>query len=195
MFWLEIFRIVTLAWVLLCGIIVLALGGHVISVSEEYFNSYADYTALGVATGVLTLVTVPVMIALDFFLSTFTSWIAVELSWLSLLWILFLATAADAASDLNRVNNRCNFYYTQQNTMCHETQGMAAFAFLAWIPLMAYTITLLVIAILNSSQSANIWTSSIKDTFVGPKTGNQIPMTTNATAGPVVQPQPATQTV
>jgi len=197
MFWLGIFRISVLAWTVLCGIIVLALGGNSISVTEQYFNDYSGYAALGVATGVLAFVTLPIMIALDFFLSTFTSWIVVELSWLSLLWVLFLATAADAANDLSKINNTCDFFYTQENNVCHETQGLAAFAFLAWIPLMAYTITLLVVAILNSGANTNIWTSSVKDAFGDTRSGNQYPMTTNANAEPVVQPQPqpTTQTV
>ena len=55
---------------------------------------------------------------------------------------------------------------------------------------MAYTITFLVVAVLNSGASTHIWTSSVKDTFVGPSTTsrNHFPMTSNTTAQPVTQP-------
>ena len=40
----------------------LALGGHMISETESFIDPvYYDYAALGVATGVLALVTIPVM--------------------------------------------------------------------------------------------------------------------------------------
>ncbi|KZT72693.1 hypothetical protein DAEQUDRAFT_755094 [Daedalea quercina L-15889] len=199
MFWLGIFRLTTLIWAAVCGIIVLALGAHMISETQQLFSEYTDYSALGVAVGVLTFVSAPTMIALDFFMSTFTSWISVELGWLSLLWILFLAAGADAANGLNNIDNQCDFVLNEVNNICHETQAMTAFAFLAWIALMAYTITLLVVAILNGDASTNVWTSSVRDTFGGAsaKSGNQYPMTTNAATAPVVysQPRPATETV
>ncbi|EPT02813.1 hypothetical protein FOMPIDRAFT_1047546 [Fomitopsis schrenkii] len=190
MFWLGIFRLATLIFAVICGIIVLAVGGHMISETESYADAYNDYAALGVATGVLTFVTLPVMIALDFFASTFTSWIAVELGWLGLLWILFLATGADAANTLNQLDNQCDFVYNIVQNVCHETQVLAAFAFLAWIALAAYTVTLLVVAVLNSGASTHIWTSSVKDTFGSPSTkaSNQFPMTSNTAAQPVTQP-------
>lgn len=62
---------------------------------------------------------------------------------------------------------------------------------------MAYTITLLVVSLLNSGASTYIWTSSVKDTFGGPRSTtsgtNHFPMTSNTTAQPVTQP--VTQTV
>ncbi|KAH9938492.1 uncharacterized protein B0H18DRAFT_1112645 [Fomitopsis serialis] len=171
MFWLGIFRISVLAWTALCGIIVLALGGNSISVTQQYFNSYSSYAALGVATGVLAFVTLPIMIALDFFLNTFTSWIVVELSWLSILWVLFLATAA-RGQRLDRGIGGVRIPRLDSPYGLHDT--------------------LLVVAILNSGESTNIWKSSVKDAFEDTKSGNQYPMATNAHAEPVVQPQPQT---
>lgn len=60
----------------------------------------------------------------------------------------------------------------------------------------AYTVTLLVVAILNSGASTNIWKSSVKDTFGGSSSysgTNHFPMTSNTVSQPVTQP--LTQTV
>lgn len=50
-----------------------------------------------------------------------------------LLWILFLAAGADAANEMNKLNNQCDFISNIYQNICHETQALAAFAFLVWI--------------------------------------------------------------
>ena len=46
---------------------------------------------------------------------------------------MFLAAGADAANALNGIDNQCDFIYNTVQNICHETQALAAFAFLAWI--------------------------------------------------------------
>ena len=50
-----------LVFAVVCAIIVRALGAHMIRETESLADAYYSYAALGVATGVLTFVTLPVM--------------------------------------------------------------------------------------------------------------------------------------
>lgn len=54
----------SIAFSLLTGILGVGLGAHIISVSEEYYREYFVFSALSVAIGALTLISVPVMYAL-----------------------------------------------------------------------------------------------------------------------------------
>lgn len=43
------------------GILVLSLGADLTALSEKYFGGFDNFSAFGIAVGVLTVVTVPVM--------------------------------------------------------------------------------------------------------------------------------------
>ena len=49
------------AFAILCGIIVASLSAHITAFAEENFEVYYAFAALGIATGALTLFTLPVM--------------------------------------------------------------------------------------------------------------------------------------
>ncbi|CDO68776.1 hypothetical protein BN946_scf184989.g42 [Trametes cinnabarina] len=118
----------------LCGIIVLSLGAHLTSLSEEYFESYYIFAALNIAVGGLTMLTIPVMVAIDFVRTgAITSMVLVELVWLSILWVLWIATAAYTADQTSEAFSACDFIYPILNQVCNETRAMEAFGFLAWI--------------------------------------------------------------
>ncbi|KAJ8453852.1 hypothetical protein ONZ51_g13366 [Trametes cubensis] len=132
MTWLQLVRLITLGFTLGCGIIVLSLASHVTSLSEEYYAIYYAFEALGIAVGALTMVSIPVMIAIDFLRTgAFTSMVVVELSWLSVLWVLWLATAAQTADQTSVAFANCDFGNVILNQVCNETHAIEAFSFLA----------------------------------------------------------------
>ncbi|KAI0327357.1 hypothetical protein GY45DRAFT_1327713 [Cubamyces sp. BRFM 1775] len=93
-------------------------------------------------------------IAVDFLRTgAFTSMVVVELSWLctssfrshlarrhnthvgciAVLWVLWLATGAQTASQTSTAFANCDFIYPILNQVCNETHAIEAFSFLAWI--------------------------------------------------------------
>ncbi|KAI0632973.1 hypothetical protein C8Q77DRAFT_1043047, partial [Trametes polyzona] len=161
--WLQIFRLVTFGFAIFSGLIEMALGADLTALSLKYFNGTDNFESLGIAVGVLTMLTVSPMLIVDFLRTgAFTSMVLVELVWLSILWVLWLAEGALIADQTSSVFNTCQFEVALLNQACNETRAMEAFAFLTWLLLLAYTATLLVVACLNHSRGAPIWTSSLK---------------------------------
>ncbi|KAJ7499323.1 hypothetical protein FB451DRAFT_954409, partial [Mycena latifolia] len=149
------------------AVIVLGLSAALTSTTEEFLAGYFEFAALAIATAALTLITLPIMIALEFLRpsTAFTSMIVVELSWLSILWVLWLATAADSAQagQLTFISG-CGYINNSIEGACRETAAIQAFSFLNWIILMTYTTLILVLTIIASARKhTGVWKSSVAD--------------------------------
>ncbi|KIO06878.1 hypothetical protein M404DRAFT_416562 [Pisolithus tinctorius Marx 270] len=168
----HIARIIVLALLVVFSLIVVGLSGHLISLTEEYYAFYFVFCALGIATAVLTIFTVPVMLVVDVVRrGAFTSMIIVELVWLSVLWVFWVATAAEAVSAGNiSFPSGCVYEkYATVNGACREIQAVEAFSFLAFFVLLGYTIVLLVFTCIAASRGNSLWLKSVKDsTFLAP---------------------------
>ncbi|KAI0374268.1 hypothetical protein BV20DRAFT_935696 [Pilatotrama ljubarskyi] len=166
MYWLSIMRIAFLGWAVFCSLVLLGVGAHALSVLGGLNNlpTFA-WAGLSVATGVLTLVTLPAMLVIDFLRSgAFSSMIVVELAWLGFLGVLFLATGGAAADSAATFWGNCGQWTpASAQTVCSETSAAAAFGFLAWLPLWGYTITLLVLLIIHANRGHYVWKSSVKE--------------------------------
>ncbi|KAJ7214875.1 hypothetical protein GGX14DRAFT_609601 [Mycena pura] len=91
-------RLSFLVTTIVFGLTALAMGGAVIGASGDDSPTYA---ALALATGALTLLTIPIMIALEILLPDGPmSMIVVEIPLLGVLSVLWLAVGADAAQGL-----------------------------------------------------------------------------------------------
>ena len=62
-----------------------------------------------------------------------TSWILVELVVTGILWVLWLAAAADATSATDGVTLDCGDALGDAETVCREYQAIQAFEYLNWI--------------------------------------------------------------
>ncbi|EIW56535.1 uncharacterized protein TRAVEDRAFT_49360 [Trametes versicolor FP-101664 SS1] len=185
MTWLQIFRLVALGFSVFSGILVLSLGADLTALSEKYFQGFDNFEVFGIAVGVLNVVTVTVMLVVDYLRTgAFTSMVLVELIWISILWVLWLAEGALTANDTSAVFQTCDFVSTLLNQACNETRAIEAFAFITWLVLLAYTITLLTVALINASRGAPMWTSSVK------QHPSVVPSSNPAPALPLVAPQP-----
>ncbi|KII96051.1 hypothetical protein PLICRDRAFT_65322, partial [Plicaturopsis crispa FD-325 SS-3] len=158
--------------VLLLSIVVLGLAAHLTNITEEFFEVYFIYAALSIAAAGLTILTVPVLIIVDIVRrGAFTSFVVVELSWLSLLWVLWLATGAYTGSD-NIFGATCDYIDVDVNNACHETNGIEGISLVIFILLFIYTTVLLVFAIIGSNRGHHVWTNTVKDaTFLAPGGG------------------------
>ncbi|KAJ7179507.1 hypothetical protein C8R46DRAFT_642643 [Mycena filopes] len=180
----PLIRLVALSVVLAFAVIVLGLSAALTATTEKYLGGYFEFAALAIATALITLLTVPVMIALEFMRpgAVFTSMIVVELSWLFIVWVLWLATAADAAQEGQIFISNCGDYLDGTvKTACQEAQAVQAFSFLNWIILMIYTIFILVLAITAASRKhTGVWKSSVADApFFTPGNESSIPPVTS----------------
>ncbi|TFK56240.1 hypothetical protein OE88DRAFT_723214 [Heliocybe sulcata] len=163
---LQILRLVILALASVFAVIALGIAADLMSLTETYFDETLIFCILAVVSACLTLLTLPVMIVLDMVRKgAFTSMVVFELAWLFVLWVLWLATAADAsyANSLTFAGGSCDYINPYVNKACHEFGAAQAFSYLTWIILMGYTVTLLVFAIIGQTRGNKVWLASVRD--------------------------------
>ncbi|KAH9920867.1 uncharacterized protein BXZ73DRAFT_104601 [Epithele typhae] len=141
MAWLSIVRLVALIFTTICGAIVLSLSADITHFSEFYFEALIIDS---LRTG------------------AFTSLVVFELSWLSVLSVLWVATGALTVDQTSFVFATCDFLSDVANQVCRETQAIEAFSFLAWLSLLFYTIALLAVACTNAARGAPIWLGAVR---------------------------------
>ncbi|KAG1756996.1 hypothetical protein EDB19DRAFT_1654986 [Suillus lakei] len=168
----SVFRITLFSLTVAFSLIGLGLNAYYISLTAPYF--YYNFSVLGVATAVLTILTVPIMLTVEFVRrGAFTSMIVFELSWLFILAILWVATAGEAIYVSNIFFPRGCIYADVdpiENAYCMELQAVEAFAFLNFFIFLGYTCTLLIFSIIGASRGNSVWTYSVKEaTFFAQK--------------------------
>lgn len=165
-------RVIALVLSVVFSLIVVGLSAHLISLTEEYYALYFVFCALGIATAGLTISTVPVMLIIDVIRrGAFTSMVVVELVWLFVLWVLWVATAGEAVSAGNYYFPSGCVYdkYPTVNEACREIQAVEAFSFLAFFVLLGYTSVLLVFTCIAAARGNSLWLRSVKEsTFLAP---------------------------
>ncbi|KZT12890.1 uncharacterized protein LAESUDRAFT_20029 [Laetiporus sulphureus 93-53] len=179
MFWLSVVRFFVFIFTIICAICALGLSARIVDVSNKRLGGYPNFAALGIATACLTLLTLPVMLILDMAaFGFFTSTISFEIVWLTILWILWVATAGSASHHKNSFFGTCRFWSGSAYAVCRETQAVEGFAYAIWIVLFCYTLILIGVAFWRSRHGRGGWSSSVKETSDDqPATVNQYPMT------------------
>ncbi|KAJ7493104.1 hypothetical protein B0H11DRAFT_2007240, partial [Mycena galericulata] len=167
MAFIPLIRIIALSVVLGFSVIVLGVGAAAISSSVQYFSAYSTSAGLAIAVAVITLVTLPVMIFLEYTRpgAMFTSMIAFELGWLSFLWILWLASAGESVTAAQEVFvPGCGYADSVIDGNCREIAAIEALSFLNWIVLMAYTTLILILTLIAATRKhSGVWKSSVAD--------------------------------
>ncbi|KZO99418.1 hypothetical protein CALVIDRAFT_534407 [Calocera viscosa TUFC12733] len=133
---------------------------------------------LGIATAVLTIISAIPVLVIDFFRKgVFTSWTAVELGWVGVLWVLWLATGADAASiatvacEVFCVNDGFgDNFCSGSGSICSQIRAVAAFGFIGFFILVAIWVWTLVIAIrAHNVGDQHVWTTPAYEYAPGAK--------------------------
>jgi len=179
MFWLAIQRLATLGSICLFSLIVIGASSNYIAIELTQVLSIdgvqvlpvqtPDALALlNVAVAAITILTVPPMIVVDILRrGAFTSMVLVELSWLGFLSILWIAAAGFTVDSLANALALCdepgNANVTVAQSICTDGRVSAAFGFLAWLALLGYTVTLLVMSIITHQKGFPVWKSTVKD--------------------------------
>jgi len=164
-------RMVTFATTILFSLIVMSLSASLISLTGPLF--YYKFSALALSTSLMTMFTVTPMFVIDMLRQgSFFSYIVLEISWLSFLWVLWLSSGAYAAWTDGQLTaafpeeSSCNFgLFSVAGDVegCEEIKAITAFSFLLWILLMGYTVTLLVLAIRAQERGNSAWTTGVRD--------------------------------
>ncbi|KAJ6592383.1 hypothetical protein B0H19DRAFT_1055114 [Mycena capillaripes] len=162
---LPLIRLVVFSTVILFSLITLGVAAALTATTEKFLFGYLSYAALAIATAVLTLLTLPAMIALEMMRPGGpTSMVIVEISWLGFLSILWLSTGAHTAAFTFGIALDCGDLGldTIDASACHETSAIEAFGFLNWLILMGYVGMLLVMSLMVASRKhSSVWTSSV----------------------------------
>ncbi|KAG6861489.1 hypothetical protein C0995_015916 [Termitomyces sp. Mi166 len=150
------------------------------------------FASMGIATSIIAILTLPVMhvfftlLLSQFLICTFrlildnlrkgavTSMILVEIPWLGILWVLFLATAGNASQSAAATNEICalrNFgpvsihLGLNDPTVCREYKAIQAVGHLTWLALFVYLLVLTTLSIKLANRGYNrVWYQSVKDT-------------------------------
>ncbi|KAF8966508.1 hypothetical protein BDZ97DRAFT_687837 [Flammula alnicola] len=161
---LSIARTIAFGIATLFAFLVLCLGAAITNyTTTSFFGGYFSFAALGIATAVLTLLTLPVMLFLSIQRKgAITSMIAIEIGWTWFLWILWLSVGGSSAGTVWLGN--CSICRKRRGYV-RETQALTAFGFLAWIVLFAYNITLIVFVIRQHMRgNSSVWTGYVNET-------------------------------
>ncbi|KIY46098.1 hypothetical protein FISHEDRAFT_60576 [Fistulina hepatica ATCC 64428] len=172
---LNVFRFGVFVAVTVFAIVELGLTADITKFANSYYKKYDVGVVLNLAVAVITILSIPTILLLDFL--SVKVWILVELAWTALIWILWLAGAADVTHEYNHSYSafcsHANDYnviadlYGEESILndfkktCKEVQAVAAFAFINWIFLMLYFFTLLAFAIIGI-RKGGIWLESVK---------------------------------
>ncbi|CDO68772.1 hypothetical protein BN946_scf184989.g38 [Trametes cinnabarina] len=169
---LWLYRVSTLILVSIVSLAVIGLCVHTSNNLAQVLAFFGlgagsfPYTTLGIAVSAITLVSSALLIALDiFFDNIFTSYLAFEIPWLSILWILWISVGWTTLSEGHMIFQgiTCSLF-TQPNTkeICEGIHPIAIIAFINFALLFLYTGVLMVVAFTSSSSYSSPWTSSLK---------------------------------
>jgi len=149
------------------AVIALSLAAHLTSLTEEFFHVYFKFAALTIATAGLHILSLPVLLIIGRTRNgAFTSMVVVELSWLFVIWVMWIATGADAANANSLTfNGNCNLYRGNYATACNEIQAIEAIGFINWLILLGYSVVVLVFAIKAASDGRPAWTVSVREIY------------------------------
>ncbi|KAH9974883.1 hypothetical protein BGW80DRAFT_1251105 [Lactifluus volemus] len=132
--------------------------------------SYFTFSALSLATGLITLITIIPMFIIGLCRrGSCFSYTVVEIVWLSVLWVLWLSSGSYAASANNSfgvdsgLGSSCMYLTGGDLLVCIEFKAIAALSFLEWILLMVYTSILIVLNIRAQGRGHSAWSKAVCD--------------------------------
>jgi len=113
-----------------------------------------NLVGFAIATPVLTFaVLIPVMIIEFLRRGALTSLVATELGFIGVLWVLWLACAADITSALGGYSlGDCGRATGTLASLCSQYEALQAFSWLNWLILLSYWATILVFALVSQSR-------------------------------------------
>ncbi|KAI0343820.1 hypothetical protein BDW22DRAFT_1211459 [Trametopsis cervina] len=165
--WLQVSRLIVLYSTSLFSLAILAISIHLLSLNQPS----PICAALSLSASISTFFTLPVIIYLDYFRrGVHASPILVEISWLSLLGVLWLVASGVALSFAPGHASFCR----AERTSCMEVTLVGGLSIASCILLISYASTLLLKSVLVCStgpreqRPTRVWTATVKDNFRPP---------------------------
>jgi len=157
--------------------------------THAFIPFYWSFQALAIATAVLTLLTLPIMLIVDLMRpGTWLSKIVVELAWVFILWVLWLATAGSTSTvNATLLSHDCTRYPGRSSTACSEIQVTEAFAFINWLLLLSYTVLVLTFSVSSAIKGQVVWFLSVREAWHSDR-ADDVPM---AVASPFITGMPS----
>ncbi|KAF4596039.1 MARVEL domain-containing protein [Pleurotus pulmonarius] len=192
-----VFRWFILVLVLMLAISTLGVAGsftHLLHRSGEYI----PLEGLSLATAALTVLTLPIMLLSDLIARrAYFSRVNWDLSWLFVLWALWLSSAALASHNrLDRYSGSCRFLSFSGPTICRELRAIEGISYASWILLMLYTFAVFISAVTSHSRGhRGVWQSASRglpytSEFDDRQRGNVATTAPATGAPPMTQTQP-----
>ncbi|KIO30964.1 hypothetical protein M407DRAFT_144298 [Tulasnella calospora MUT 4182] len=159
---LNTIRLVIFVTALCFSLIVLGILANFTNITSQNGFYYQAF-ALGIATSLMTFLLVGASLIIDRLRrGAITSLVMVELAWVGLLWVLWLATAA-SITDLG-IFTSCGYFNSEVESTCHQYQAAQAFSFLNWLMLFGWWIALLAMSIRAASNGiSGVWRTPVTE--------------------------------
>jgi len=177
----SVIRLGALSVATFFSLIVLGTAAHILSVTESILGTFWAYIAFAVAVSVLTLLTLPPLIITSIIRSgAAPNYVVVELGWISVLWVLWMASAGFSANQLSLqfpIGCSSNAFVSDISNVvtinCSEFWAVEAFSWLIWLTLMPYAVFLFFMAIIQHSRgNRQVWTYPVHQVnFFAPREG------------------------
>ncbi|TCD66826.1 hypothetical protein EIP91_000904 [Steccherinum ochraceum] len=172
-------QVVLRSFVCLLSVAVLALSAHWLATTLNGFvdGFYDPFAVLATATASLTILSVITMILVEYLRKDAAlNWIIFEMSWLSTLGLLWIATASVTTDAYYNSWLNCDqldiFWDNRLIEGCKETQAIQS---VSYTILLTYTSVLLVLSLLSKTHGVDVWRSAVRDA----KFALQVPSTVN----------------
>jgi len=178
-------RLVIFTFISIFSLITVILLGHLTSITTSVGFYYSSF-ALAIATGVLSILVIATSVLVDNFRrGALVALIGFELAWTSVLWILWLASAASITS--LDVFSSCNYVNASVQATCREYLAALAFTWMLWLLTFGWFSYLLIISVTVVARGAgsNVWQTPVTEHpyFVSNKQQTyRSPMTTYPTS-------------
>ncbi|KZT43057.1 hypothetical protein SISSUDRAFT_1030214 [Sistotremastrum suecicum HHB10207 ss-3] len=149
-------RLVVFGTVLLLSLIVLGLSANINHDTSNIQTGFGFefgftfvFSSLSLAISVISIVVIVPVLVLDHLRKgVITSMVVVELAWTFVLWVIWLAAAAESAQAGDVFSHCGNFDdIGVVGTVCHSWGAIVAFDFINWLALLGWFTTLLVFSI------------------------------------------------
>jgi len=145
------------------SLVVLGILCHLTSLTNSVGFYYSSF-ALGIATALMSILVILIGGAINIFRrGAITGLIWFELAWTSLLWVLWLATAA-AITSLG-IFGSCGYVNSGVQSSCQEFQAVEALTWLLWLFTFSWFCALLIMSIVVASRDGtiNVWQTPVTE--------------------------------
>ncbi|KAF8432974.1 hypothetical protein L210DRAFT_3650063 [Boletus edulis BED1] len=173
---IPLVRVIIFILITILSLVVLGLCAHIEWLISGYVDIYSSFVPLGLGVSCLSIVSLPLFLALGNLRRACTSTIIFEIIWFFILWMLWGGTAGDTVAGKAYYYpvgcSGLNDYYGYPvdpvvTQLCSEITAVEAFAFVNFVCAFIYFDVIFLYAIINAIRGRGVWTVSVKEAATG----------------------------